>query len=150
MIRDQKAFDKARAKEQRELDAKIAVAVKNLPHIVATKHDGRLRAASRAELHTTLISDGVLGGEWMARHIAHAVKHNMPLPQHQQEMAGIIIDTALRRVNEAGHIELPNTLEIRVPIVREITQDPDERYVVSQLLPRQRAERWNLRFAHDT
>ena len=152
MIRNQEAYDKAQAKAQRDLENKITAAVENLPRIIA-KHGGTIHAGSRAELHTILIRDGVLGGDWVERHIANAVKHNKPLPQHQEQWAGTIIDNALKRVHAAGKIVVPRdsvaAYEFALPAKELPPADPDERYPVSQLLGRQRVQKWELQLAHD-
>ena len=152
MIRDQKAYDKAQAKARLDLANKIATAAENLPKII-DKHGGELQANSRAELHTMLLRDGILGGDWVERHIANAVKHNKPLPQRQEQWAGTIIDNALKQVHTEGKIIVPDdtasAYAFALPSIEQPPEDPDERYLVSHLLDRQCAEKWGLQLAHD-
>lgn len=163
MIRDQEAYDKACAKRQRAHDAKVAIAAIHLPRIIATKHEGIIRASDRDELRDTLIKDGVLGARWNARHIANAKKYGKPLNQWELQTAVSVVDGALTKAEEEGKISISSGLSKSALIVRYNEEyspdavssanmgphDPDELYPLSENLPRHRAEYWNLRYAHE-
>jgi hypothetical protein len=166
VIRDQKAFNKSRAKKQQALEDRVTIAVKHLPRIIQTKHKGTLRAASRDILRDWLIRDGVLGARRNAKHIAHAKKYDLPLDQWQQRTAETIVDNALAIAEANGMIELVSDKEGRQFEVRLLASpdekaipadkavesdqhDPDEMYPLSVNLSRRHATNWGLQFAHE-
>lgn len=167
VIRDQEAYDKAQAKRQRALDAKVSIAVSHLPRIILTKYDGVIRASDRDTLRDMLIKDGVLGARWNAKHIANAKKYGKPLNQWECRTAEAVVDGALAVLEKNGTIAITSELVDRhTPelIIRHMDNqqqhdesalkdahlcDPDEQYPLAENLPRHRAEYWNLRYAHE-
>lgn len=162
MIRDPKAYAKSQAKKQTAFDNRVAIALIHLPRILAEKYDGLLQADCRDDLRDMLVADGVLGARGNAKHIAHAKKHNLRLDHWKQREADMIVDAALQRAVDTGLIEITSgdkafsvrlLAEVESDVLEiaefELQFDPDEKYLLSENLPRHLRSRWQLTAAYE-
>ena len=162
MIRDPKAYAKSQAKKQTAFENKVGIAFIHLPRILSKKHDGLLQAHCRDDARDMLIVDGVLGARRNAKHIAHAKKHNQWLNHWQEQEAEMIVDAALQRAVDTGLIELTSgdkafsvrlLAEVESDVLEiaefELQFDPDEKYLLSENLPRHLRSRWQLTAAYE-